>query len=90
MAAPTFRVSILTPLKKIYESDAESLVAPASMGYAGILANHAPYMTTLTAGTVTIRDGAGKVTKFKTESGGFMEVLRNRATILVDSAEPRA
>ena len=90
MGAPLFNVTILTPEMKAFDGEAESLVVPAALGYAGILANHAPYMTALTNGTITIRDGAGRTTRFDTRSSGFMEVLRNRATILVDAVEPRA
>jgi F-type H+-transporting ATPase subunit epsilon len=51
----------------------------------GILPRHAPLLTILDVGELTIiKDGAS--TPFAV-SGGFMEVLPNRVTILADTAE---
>ena len=86
--AETFSVSILAPDSKIFEGPAESLVAPATMGYVGILAHHAPFITTLGRGKITIRDAAGRTTAFDCRGKGFMEVLNNKATLLVDQTEP--
>ena len=84
--ADVFNVSILTSEGKIFEGSAESLVAPASTGYVGILAHHAPFITMLGQGKITVRDGAGKTTSFDSHGGGFMEVSQNKAVLLVDSA----
>ena len=85
----TFNVSILAPEGKIFEGPAQSLVAPASLGYVGILAHHAPFITTLGRGNITIRDAAGRTTAFDCRGKGFLEVSQNKAVLLVDSAEPR-
>lgn len=82
--APTFSVSILSADRKIFEGEVESLVAPQSMGYVGILAHHAPFVTTLGQGKITVRDGAGKITTLDCRNG-FMEVSQNRATLLIGS-----
>lgn len=87
--AGSFSVSILTPHRKVFDGTAESLVAPAALGYVGILANHAPYMTTLTDGKITIRDSSGKISEFQTRSSGFMEVLQNKVVLLLGSVEAR-
>ena len=80
-----FKVSILAPEGKIFEGSAESLVAPASTGYVGILAHHAPFITMLGQGKITVRDGAGKITAFDCLGSGFLEVSKNKAVLLVDS-----
>jgi F-type H+-transporting ATPase subunit epsilon len=85
---PAFRVRILTPQRTVFDQEAEYLSVPAGLGYAGILANHAPYMTTVTRGLISIRDRAGKTTQFEAGSSGFMEVLRNNATVLLESVQP--
>lgn len=85
--APTFRVKILSPDKKIFEGEAQSLVAPATQGYVGILAHHAPFMTTLGPGKITIRNAEGQTTAFDCNGSGFLEVLKNNALLLVDSAQ---
>lgn len=82
--AAVFNVSILAPEGKIFEGSAESLLAPASTGYVGILAHHAPFITTLGRGKITVRDGAGKITAFDC-TDGFLEVSQNKATLLIGS-----
>jgi len=86
---PTFRVKVLSPDKKIYEGEAQSLVAPAALGYVGILAHHAPFLTTLVPGHITIRNAEGQTTAFTCNGTGFLEVLNNTALLLVESAQPR-
>ncbi|MFH1190407.1 MAG: F0F1 ATP synthase subunit epsilon [Candidatus Omnitrophota bacterium] len=70
--------------KKIFEGDLQSMTAPGEIGYLGILANHAPLMTTLVPGRITVRDASGAVKSFESISRGFLEVLDNKVTILLD------
>lgn len=81
---PLFHLIILSSDKKIYEGDLQSLVAPGEAGYLGILANHAPFMTTLVPGKITLKDTAGKTTALNSKAGGFLEIIKNKATILLD------
>jgi len=67
------------------EQGVDVLVAPGSEGQLAILPNHAPLMTTLDYGVLTFRRG-GQEEDFAI-SGGFMEVRRDRVTILADAAE---
>jgi F-type H+-transporting ATPase subunit epsilon len=83
-----FLLSILTPDRVVLEQRVVSVIAPGSMGYLGILANHAPLMTDLVPGKLTLRDEAGREQLFAI-SGGFLEVSENRATILADAVERR-
>ncbi len=81
----TFRLEILTPQKTVFTGMVISLVAPGTIGYLGVLANHAPLMTTLVPGKVTFRDLAGATQTLQSTGGGFLDVAQNRATILADS-----
>ena len=85
--AKLFHVKITTPEKMLFESKASSVTAPGEIGYLGILADHAPLITTLVPGKVSIRDGTGKRTVISSPGGGFLEVLKNNVTLLLDSAE---
>ena len=85
MSDKVFRLEILTPQKTVFTGMVTSLVAPGTIGYLGVLANHAPLMTTLVPGTVTFRDPAGATQKLQSTGGGFLDVAKNRATILADS-----
>ena len=79
-----FHLTIASSEKKIFEDEVQSLVAPGEIGYLGILANHAPLLTTLIPGKSTIRDASGKARAFESKTGGFLEILNNKATILLD------
>lgn len=80
---PDFQLQIYTQEKKIFEGEVTSLIAPAEDGYVGVMANHAPLLTTLGEGKLTIRQGAN--TRENRMAGGFLEVHDNHATILADT-----
>lgn len=81
-----FRLSIVTPEKIFYEKEIESLIAPGTLGYLGVLTNHAPLLTGLIPGKIVIKDPEGKK-QFLSVSGGFMEVSKNKVAILADAVE---
>jgi F-type H+-transporting ATPase subunit epsilon len=82
-----FSVSILTAEKKIYEGEAVSLVVPAALGFMGILADHAPYLSMLTAGKIVLRKTEeGEPVIFYSKGKGFLEILKNKVTMLLDEA----
>lgn len=80
----SYHLSIITPNKKIFENDIVSLIAPSELGYLGILANHAPLVTTLDKGKIIIRDAKDRLTILQT-TGGFLEVANNQATVLSET-----
>ena len=86
MAEATFTFRLVTPQRLVLEEPIVSLEAPGSEGYLGVLAHHAPLVTTLRPGRLEVRDAAGKTSMFAV-SGGFLEVSGNRATVLADTAE---
>jgi F-type H+-transporting ATPase subunit epsilon len=87
MAEFTFR--LVTPQRIVFEGPVVSIQAPGSEGYLGVLAHHAPLITTLKEGRLEMRDPSGRVTAYHV-TGGFLEVSNNRASALADSAEPIA
>ena len=82
--AATFKLSVLTPERAVYDGVVEYVQVPGSEGYLGVLANHAALVTGLSNGTLTVRTAGGEVEKFEV-SGGFFEVSHNEATVLADS-----
>lgn len=82
----TYQLSIVTPEKMIFDEKVESLVAPGTIGYLGVLAHHAALMTGLIPGKLTFRKPGGKE-EILAISGGFLEVSNNQATILADAVE---
>jgi F-type H+-transporting ATPase subunit epsilon len=89
-AEAVFDISIVSPEGTLYESPAASLVVPAELGYMGILANHAPAMASLAPGRITVREPGGAIAAFSNLGRGFIEVKRNRATLLVERVESLA
>ena len=83
MIEKNYPLRILTSERVFYEGRVVSLVAPGELGYLGVLANHAPLITTCVPGTFRFREPEGKVRLFKT-GNGFLEVLRNEVTFLTE------
>jgi len=70
----------------VLDETVESFIAPGTEGYLGVLRNHAPLVTGLIPGKLTVTDLGGKVVEYAI-SGGFLEVRRNVATVLTDAIE---
>ncbi len=81
-----FLLSIVTPEKVFFEAEIKSLVVPGTVGYLGVLSNHAPLITAMKPGRIEFRDFDDKV-NLMAVSGGFLEVSNNKATILADAVE---
>ncbi|MFH0855401.1 MAG: hypothetical protein V1869_02640 [Candidatus Omnitrophota bacterium] len=78
-----FELDILMPEKTIFTGEVCSLVVPAALGYLGVLADHAPLIASLACGRITYRDNQGKETVINNNGKGFIEVVRNKATVLL-------
>ncbi len=79
-------VEIVTAEKVVsVEPGVDVLIAPGSEGQLAILPRHAALMTTLGYGELVFRRGQDE--NVFAVTGGFMEVLRDRVTILADQAE---
>ena len=78
-----FHLNILTSEKNIYAGSATSLTAPGEAGYLGVLADHAPLVTTLMPGKISFKDEAGKQTVLESQGKGFLEVFKNEVTVLL-------
>ena len=78
-------LEIVTAERVVLSDDVDQINAPTKDGRVGILPRHAPLLTILDVGELDIIK-AGVSTPFAV-TGGFMEVLPNRVTILADSAE---
>jgi F-type H+-transporting ATPase subunit epsilon len=84
--ATPFEVRILTAEKTALEAQVIHLQVPGSEGFLGVLAHHAPLITLLKAGPLTVEYPDGRREVFAV-SGGFLEVSQNRAVVLADTIE---
>ncbi len=78
-------LEIVTPERLVLSVTAEEVILPGSEGYLGVLPGHAPLLTALAAGEVSYR--VGGVWQYLAVSGGFVEVLRDRVSMLAETAE---
>lgn len=83
---PTFELEIVTPEQTLYTGTVESFRAPGSTGGFGVLARHHPMLASLTVGHILIQEPGQAATRMAT-SGGFVEVQRDRVTVLAETAE---
>jgi len=80
------RIRVISPTRAVFDGGAESVVAPAHDGEVGILRGHAPMVTLLGEGVVTVR-GGGETQEFQV-SRGFLQVLNDDVTVLAEQAAP--
>ena len=82
----SMRLRVVTPEKVVFEGDARSLVAPAWDGWVGILPGHAPFLTLMGEGPLSVEPESGSRREFRIE-GGVMKVESNEVTVLADRVE---
>lgn len=80
----TFKFEIVAPEKIIYSDTVKSIRALGTEGAFGVLADHAPLITEIEAGVLTVVDANDKTFGF-TLDGGFLEVLSNNVVVLADA-----
>jgi F-type H+-transporting ATPase subunit epsilon len=82
----TFHFDLVSPEKLLFSGEVDQVDVPGAEGDFGVLAGHAPFISTVRPGILTIfREGAGlKVVV----NGGFAEVNPQGLTVLADIAVP--
>ena len=81
--AKTMELRVITPEQIVFEGTARSLVAPAWDGWVGVLPGHAPFLTLMGGGPLTVEAESGSRREFEI-GGGVMKVESNVVTILAD------
>ncbi|MDZ4675001.1 MAG: ATP synthase F1 subunit epsilon [Gemmatimonadota bacterium] len=79
------RVTVISPEASLFDGEAEAVVAPAYDGQVGILQNHAPFMTLLGSGVLTVRHQE-QASQF-TVSGGFLQVVDNVVRVVAEHVQ---
>ena len=78
-------LEILTPEKKLFSGDVYAVQFPGIDGKFEILDRHAPLVSALGKGNLKVLRDKNSATNYRIESG-FVEVLNNKATVLVEGA----
>ncbi|HEU5365230.1 MAG TPA: ATP synthase F1 subunit epsilon [Hanamia sp.] len=79
-------LEILTPDKKIFSGDVYGVQLPGIGGIFEVLDKHAPIVSALKAGKLKILKDKNSTTLY-TIQGGFVEVMNNKATVLVEGVK---
>jgi F-type H+-transporting ATPase subunit epsilon len=79
------RCEIVSQDRKVFEGDADIVLVPGVDGEMGILPNHAPLLSTLQFGLLTVRYRGEE--QIFTIAGGIIEVQPDLVTVLADAAE---
>ncbi|BDD85792.1 F0F1 ATP synthase subunit epsilon [Desulfofustis limnaeus] len=83
--AQQIALEVVTPSGAVVSEDVDIVNAPGYGGDFGVLANHAPFLSTIKIGVLSYE--TGKKRQYLMISGGFCEVSNNKITFLVESAE---
>ncbi|MEN8188269.1 MAG: F0F1 ATP synthase subunit epsilon [Thermodesulfobacteriota bacterium] len=83
--AQQIRLEVVTPQGAVVNEDVDIVNAPGYGGDFGVLANHAPFLSTIKTGILSYEES--KKRENLMISGGFCEVSNNKITFLVESAE---
>jgi F-type H+-transporting ATPase subunit epsilon len=81
----TLHLEIVTAEKTIFSGEVDQVTVPGGGGVMGVLANHAPVLSTLKPGELRVKIG-NTVDEYAI-GGGFIDINNNKVTILADSAE---
>ena len=77
---------LVTPEKLVTAGDVYMVVVPGTEGEFGVLAGHAPFMSTLRDGELAIYRTASAAPEKVPVSGGFAEVSERGLTVLAENA----
>lgn len=77
------QLEIITPEKKVYEGEVNSIQFPGVDGKFEVLNHHAPIISTLTKGKVRVIDNNNNTDYFDI-NGGVVEMQNNKVIVLAD------
>jgi F-type H+-transporting ATPase subunit epsilon len=83
----SFPFELVSPERLLFTGDVESVVVPGTEGEFTVMKDHAPLMSTLKPGVVTVLETGAKQTRLFVR-GGFADVAPTGLTILAESAVP--
>lgn len=88
--ADKLRFDLVSPERRLRSGEVHMVVVPGSEGDFGVLAGHAPFMSTIRPGAIQVYADAGAVPERIFIEGGFAEVNEAGLTILAEAATPVA
>ena len=83
--ADSFKFELVSPERLLVSQDVTAVVVPGTDGEMTVMANHAPVMTTVQPGVVTVTATEGGSERYVV-FGGFADILPDSCTLLAESA----
>ncbi len=83
--AEAFKFELVSPERLLVSEQVESVVIPGAEGEMTVMAQHAPVMTTIKPGVVTVKAASGQEERYVV-FGGFADILPSGCTLLAESA----
>ena len=88
MADKKIAFDLVSPERLLLSAEADMVTVPGTEGYMGVMAGHAPLVSTLRAGMIDVqKDGTDDRYFIR---GGFVEVNAEKIIVLADEAIPMA
>jgi F-type H+-transporting ATPase subunit epsilon len=85
--AEAFKFELVSPSRLVFSEEVEEVVVPGAEGYFTVLKGHAPFLSTIRPGVLTVTGHGGKVTRLFV-AGGFADVSPAGLTVLAEQAIP--
>lgn len=79
-------LEIVTPQAKAFTGEVKSVTLPGALSPFQVLLNHAPIVSSLVKGQLKIETTDGSIKSFET-SNGFVELVNNKLSVVVESAK---
>ena len=83
------KIEIVSPENLVFSKSASAISIPGQEGYFTVMGEHAPLMTTLKPGFISVEDDKGETRTFYVQ-GGFADISPDGVTILAEQAKGSA
>ncbi|MFJ7439591.1 F0F1 ATP synthase subunit epsilon [Methylorubrum thiocyanatum] len=83
----TFHFDFVGPERTLYSGEVEAVQLPGAEGEMTVLPGHAPMLTTLKVGVITVTETAGNGKRIYVQ-GGFADIGPTSVTVLAERAAP--
>ena len=86
--AEKMKLEIVTPYKKVVDTEVEEVTATGKLGEFGVLPGHAPFLTSLKIGELVYKNNG--VAEHMSLNWGYFEINDDKIIVLVETAEAAA
>ncbi len=85
LSSKTFRFELVAPERILASEEVAMVTVPGSAGEFGVLADHAPVVSSMRPGVIEVQDPSGEMKRIFV-TGGFADVTGEQCTVLAEEA----